>query len=212
MDSVWYWFGKCGPLILQVSGLNTAGLLHNFVQVCLDLGKRLWLVKRKLRSILLTFPKRGSFLSQLLSQHLFFHRFLHQVVPTFLRTQHCCKCWRTDWKLKTRIPLHGRMFWGLCRNSASGDESTACGGDSRRGNAGYLGSVQGGKKSTWFSHNNHQKPWWLMKAMSLIMEENSVLLTELTWLPTSCQGSSKCTSATALCALYVFLNWRKWKS
>lgn len=52
---------NCGPLIPQVSGLNATGLLHNFVQVCLDLGTSLWLVKRKLRSILLTFPKRGRF-------------------------------------------------------------------------------------------------------------------------------------------------------
>lgn len=64
-----------------------------------------------------------------------------------------------------------------------------------------LGSVQGGKKSAPFSHNNHQTLWLLMKAMSFIMEENSVLLTELTWFPTSYQDTSKCTSpAIALCA------------
>lgn len=82
------------------------------------------------------FKEKALFCHKLVSQHLFFHRFLHQVVSTFLRTQHCCECWRRDWKLETRIPLHGRMFWGLCRNSASGDESTARSGDSRRGNAG----------------------------------------------------------------------------
>lgn len=46
----------------QVAGLNATGLLDNsFVQVCLGLGTRLWLVKKELRSILLTFSRRGRF-------------------------------------------------------------------------------------------------------------------------------------------------------
>lgn len=45
-----------------VTGLNATGLLDNsFVQFCLGLGTTLCLVKKKLRSILLAFPRRGHF-------------------------------------------------------------------------------------------------------------------------------------------------------
>lgn len=59
------------------------------------------------------------------------------------------------------------------------------------------------KKSTWFSHSNHQNLWWLMKAVSFVMEKISVLLTEIIWFSTSCQDSNKHTSAIASCALSV---------
>lgn len=183
------------------------GLLDNsFVRVCLGFGT-LWLLRKKIRSIQLTLSRRKNFsvISWYLSICSFIALCTRSSLPFSEPTVAATAGGETE-SWGQGFPYMGECSGGFAEiqpQVMKAQHSVVTAGEEMQAK---LSSVQGGKKSAWFSHNNYQTRWWPMKAVSFIMEENSVLLTELTWFPTSCHDSSKRKSpTTALCTSLCIL-------